>query len=112
LVAWDESRFEDAATLFGQAADAANEVDDAAGAARASGNLALVATEWGEFAKAREGYATMLRAGRALDDGVMAGNALTNLGALEIMVGQPLHAIPLLQEAIGGKPRRSTRHVR
>ncbi len=99
LLAWNEGRLSDATELFGRASAAARAAADLKGIASASGNLALVQTDLGQFDEARRGFDSMRVAGRALADARIEGNALTNLGMLAVRVGDPGVAIPLLEQA-------------
>jgi CHAT domain-containing protein/tetratricopeptide (TPR) repeat protein len=99
LLAWNEGRLLDATELLKAASASALAVDDRDGLAKAAGNLALVQTELAEFALARVGFTTMLQAARTLSDRRVEGNALTNLGMLDIRIGDPGSAIPRLLEA-------------
>jgi tetratricopeptide (TPR) repeat protein len=55
-LAWNEGRFADATRLFGEASAAARVAGDLKSIASASGNLALVQTELGDFDDARRGF--------------------------------------------------------
>jgi tetratricopeptide (TPR) repeat protein len=78
LLAWNEGRLADAAALFDTAMAKARANGDREGVGKASGNLALVYGEMGEFAKAREGFAVMRQVGNELKDARIEGNALDN----------------------------------
>jgi CHAT domain-containing protein len=99
LLAWNEGRLTDAVTLFDRAMLAAQASKDREGMGKASGNLALVYGEMGEFAKAGQGFEVMRRAGAELHDARIEGNALNNLAMLRIKLGEPSSAIPFLLEA-------------
>ena len=100
LLAWTENRLSDAVLLLGQAATAAHETGNRRAAATAGGNLALVQTELGQFREARTGFEAMEVTMAELGDARLEGNALNNLGMLEIRLGDPNAAIPLLQQAL------------
>jgi CHAT domain-containing protein len=100
LLAWTENRFTDASRLFEQAVDAARAAGDRGAEAVVMGNLALVQTELGQFSAARDGFIAMREAGVEFDEWRWETNALTNLGMLEIRLGSPQLAIPLLRDAL------------
>jgi CHAT domain-containing protein len=100
LLAWNENRLSEARRLFERAIDVADQTSDKRGAATAIGNLALVQTELGEFAAARAGFLTMQATMQELGEVRLQGNALTNLGMLEIRLDDPQAAIPRLEEAL------------
>jgi CHAT domain-containing protein len=99
LLAWNENRLSDATGLFEQAVTVAQETDDQRGAAVATGNLALVQTELGEFEAARDGFSAMRATMAEIGETRAEGNALTNLGMLEIRMGSPEAAVPHLRQA-------------
>ena len=99
LVAWYESRLGAATQRFQEAVLAARAVGDRSSEAAGLGNLALVQTDFGEFSAAREGFSSMLAVGTDLADTLKMANALTNLGMLDILLGDPATAIPRLTEA-------------
>jgi len=100
LLAWTENRLSDAEQLFGQATTVARETGDRSAEAMARGNLALVQTELGLFSEARSGFVAQQIAMAEFGDVRLEGNALTNLGMLEIRLGDPRAAIPLLHRAL------------
>ena len=61
--------------------------------------MPLVRVELGDFDGARRGLHAALAAGRAVDDDRTQGNALANLAMLEIRLGSPNRALPLLAQA-------------
>ncbi len=97
LLAWNESRLGAASQLFQQAVEAAG--DDRRGAAVATGNLALVQTEYGQFEAARAGFLVMQQSMSELGDARAEGNALTNLGMIELRLGNPAAAVEWLTRA-------------
>lgn len=99
LVAWYESRLGVAADRFGEAVKAARAAGDRSQEATGLGNLALVQTDFGDFSEAREGFSGMFEVGTDLADTLKMANALTNLGMLDILLGDPVTAIPRLEEA-------------
>ena len=103
LLAWNEGRLSDATELFGRASAAARAAADLKGIASASGNLALVQTDLGQFDEARRGFDSMRVAGRALADARIEGNALTNLG-----MSPSASAIPGVQSHCSSRPARAT----
>ncbi len=100
LQAWIENRLSDAEHHFEQAITVAGETGSRRDRATALGNLALVQTELGQFGEARAGFAGMQAAMADLGEIRLEGNALTNLGMLEIRLGDPKAAIPLLHRAL------------
>ena len=100
LLAWNEGRLGDATGAI-RKSDGRSRARMATvkGWGKASGNLGLVYGEEGEFAKAREGFATMRRVGSELKDARIEGNALDNQAMLQIKLGEPSAAIPTLLEA-------------
>lgn len=106
LLRWNQNRFPDAATHFEEAIRWSAQSDRPDAAVTARQNLALVQTEWGEFAAAREGFEAMRDSMLAMEDRIEPvrrarglGAALTNLGMLENRLGNPAAAIPWLREA-------------
>jgi CHAT domain-containing protein len=100
LVAWEQSRLEEAAELFARVMDEAGRTGQARGLAVAAGNRGLVYEALGEFALARSGFETMREGGLALNDTLLVANALTNLGMLAVRTGDVEHAIVHLEAAI------------
>ena len=110
LVAWQVGRFDDAEQSFALTRASAEAVNDELGAGVAAGNLGLVQTEAGEFARARASLRVQLEAGKAaIDDAdparrrrarIAFGNGYLNLGMLEVRVGNPAGAISLLDSAL------------
>ncbi|HEY0241321.1 MAG TPA: CHAT domain-containing tetratricopeptide repeat protein [Gemmatimonadaceae bacterium] len=100
LIARDEGRLIESRDLFAKAIETARTVGDTAGINRGAINLALVQQDLGEFTEAQKGFETARDAGRAMGDARLEGNALNNLGALLIRMGDPAAAIPLLHDAV------------
>src|SRR5688500_2327984 len=100
LLAWNESRLADAAQLFQRATATAEAVGDEEGSAKALGNQALVLTELGDFAGARNGFAAARAAGSRLRNSRVEANAITNLAMLDLRAGSPLSAVSLLEQAL------------
>ncbi len=86
--------------MFEKATTVARETGDRSAEATARGNLALVQTELGLFSEARSGFVAQQIAMAEFGDVRLEGNALTNLGMLEIRLGDPRAAIPLLHKAL------------
>ena len=99
LIAWDQSRPREALTWFECADSLGRRFGDARVVATAAANIPLQYVDLGDFAAARRGYAAAREAAHALGDPRILGNVLTNSAALDIQVGQPDDAIPLLLEA-------------
>jgi CHAT domain-containing protein/tetratricopeptide (TPR) repeat protein len=100
LVAWEQSRLEEAAELFARVIDEAERSGQARGLAVAAGNRGLVYEALGEFELARSGFHTMREGGLALSDTLLVANALTNLGMLAVRTGDVENAIANLEAAI------------
>ena len=100
LIARDEGRLTESRDLFAKAIETARAVGDTAGINRGAINLALVQQDLGEFTEAQKGFETARDAGRAMKDARLEGNALNNLGALLIRMGDPAGAVPLLHDAV------------
>lgn len=110
LLAWQENRYSDARLLFGRTRESASAVGDDLGAAAAAGNLALVQIDLGQFDRARENFWRHREVGRVASGSVdpdqarrgrvSVGNSFTNLGMLEIRVGDPVAALQLLDSAL------------
>jgi len=102
LIAWNENRHTDAERRFQQATEAAKNVGDRLLEAIATGNLALPLTELGQFAAARTALLAAQAKYAELGDARVRerGNVFTNLGMLEIRLGNPSGAIPLLRKAL------------
>ena len=99
LLAWNENRLSEARRLYKKALESAEADEKPLEAASARGNLALVQTELGEFSDAREGFLAMRSTAAKAGEVRIEGNALTNLGMLEIRVGNANAALPYLEEA-------------
>ncbi|MCZ6756406.1 MAG: CHAT domain-containing protein [Gemmatimonadetes bacterium] len=112
LLAWMENRLSDAERWYQQALESARKTDDRSSEATTLANLGLVQTELGQFADARAGFTAQqvvqadLRreieqnSGDARREIILEGNAYTNLGMLEIRLGDPRAALPLLHQAL------------
>ena len=99
LLAWNEGKHREALTDFDSAIAVARRHADAPGIARAAANIPLVKVELGDFDGARRGFKSALDAGRDVGDDRTQGNALTNMAMLDIRLGLPADALPLLAEA-------------
>jgi CHAT domain-containing protein/tetratricopeptide (TPR) repeat protein len=100
LIARDEGRLRDARDLFGKAIETARAANDTAGINRGAINLALVQQDLGNFDEAQKGFETARDAGHTLGDARLEGNALNNLGALLIKMGDAATAVTVLHEAV------------
>lgn len=107
LLSWWRSRFPDAERHYREALRLASDTHEVGAVATARMNLALVQVEWGDFAGARAGFLalrdTMMVRASDFDDAERAfnlGAALTNLGMLELRLGNPVEAIEWLTEAV------------
>ena len=98
LVLLDANRNEEAAQNFQRAIETARAVDDNAGIAKASGNLALTYTYVGD-PRARAGYRVLREAGRSLGDARFEGNGLANEAMADIWDGNPRPALARLDTA-------------
>ncbi len=99
LLAWHEGRLHDALGLFDSADVSARRNHDSLGVTRARMNRPLVQLDLGDYAAARSGLRSVLAAARVTGNRRYAGNALANIAMLEIRVGNPSAALPLLAEA-------------
>ena len=107
LLAYWQNRFPDAAAHLNEAIRLGAEGGEVGQVATARMNLALVQTEWGDFRAAREGFLamrdTMAEFGEHFegpDRAFRMGAALTNLGMLDVRVGNPAAAVEWLLEAV------------
>jgi CHAT domain-containing protein len=100
LLAWLESRLSDAQAYYADALEVARATGDRTAEAKSLMNLALVQTELGQFAEARAAFVAQQAVLAELDSTRLEGMAYNNLGMLEIRVGNPQGAIPLLHRAI------------
>lgn len=112
LLAWNENRLSDAERWYHLALESARQTDDRSSEATALQNLALVQTELGQFVDARKGFTAQQvvqaelrreiqsKSGDASRETMLEGNAYTNLGMLEIRLGDPRAALPLLHQAL------------
>lgn len=100
LLAWHEYRLADAADLHGSALELATELENEEAIAAATGNLGLVHSDLGDFARARADFRLFLEMGRQLDSLRYVANALTNLGMVATNTGEPATAVSFLLEAL------------
>ena len=100
LVAWNEGRLMEAIGRFGEATAVAERVRDSLGLGSTAGNLGLVYTELGDFAAARSGFVRMREIGHDMGNVRVEGNAHTNLGMLDVRVGNPSGALDHLADAL------------
>ena len=99
LLAWHEGRLGDALGLFDSAQASARRNHDSLGVTRVRMNRPLVQLDLGDYAAARSGLRSVLAAARVTGNRRYLGNALANIAMLEIRVGNPSAALPLLAEA-------------
>jgi len=100
LVAWEESRLEEAVDLFARVMDEAARSGQTRGISVAAGNRGLVYEALGELELARVGFEAMYQGGVVLADTLLIANALTNLGMLSVRTGDVGAAITYLEEAV------------
>jgi len=99
LMAWQQSRFTEAAQFFELTMAVARDVGDAEYVEKPGMNLGLIYQTLGEYAKAREAYLTARAGGRALGDVRLEARSLINLAWLEREAGNPGAALVWLDEA-------------
>jgi CHAT domain-containing protein len=99
LIAWDQGRYVLALACFDSATVIAQRNGDSVGVIRAALNAPLAHFELGDFVVARQGFVAAVAAARSIGDEQFLGNALANLAMLEVRVGDPSAAIPLLHQA-------------
>lgn len=99
LLAWNENRLTEAARLYEEAISWARQNGSRLEEGTAIGNLGLVHTELGDFAKARDEFLATRQTMAELDNTRLEGNALTNLGMLTIRTGNPRAALGFLRDA-------------
>jgi len=99
LLAWHQGHYAEALVRLDSALVAAHRNDDPVGIARASLNVPLIQVELGQYDEARRGFHAALAAARGIGNDRYEGNALANLAMLEIRIGDPGAAVPLLAEA-------------
>ena len=87
LIAWHVGSLASADTFFRTALRFATAGHDTSGIAKASGNLALVLTDYGEFDAARSALMTARDAAHAIANSRVEGNTYTNLAMLSLRTG-------------------------
>ncbi|MDX1395898.1 MAG: CHAT domain-containing protein [Gemmatimonadota bacterium] len=103
LLAWWEARFTDAIELFDLALLSAAEAPDAdpLAVAKAENNRGLVHFDLGNFDRAAEGFERLRRVGETVGAAREQAEGLSNLGMLDVAIGDPHAAIRRLREARG-----------
>jgi CHAT domain-containing protein/tetratricopeptide (TPR) repeat protein len=99
LLALDEERLDDAASLFSRALETAAANGDSTAIIKATTNSGLVAMELGAFQRARSLFGQARRGAESMRDSVTLGRVLDNLGALDVTLGDPIAAVGLLDTA-------------
>ncbi|HEY2855585.1 MAG TPA: CHAT domain-containing protein [Gemmatimonadaceae bacterium] len=92
LIAWKQGRLAAADSFFHNALRLAKAAHDTAGIAKASANLALVFTDYGEFQSARAALIAARDAAHAMGNARVEGNAYTNLAMLDLRTGDLVDA--------------------
>jgi CHAT domain-containing protein/Tfp pilus assembly protein PilF len=99
LVAWQESRYTDAAENFRRAIAIAEAQADTLNLSKVWTNLALVVIELGDFPQARRLLTNALTAATRSGDERIQGRVLTNLGMLDVRTGAAASALVNLRRA-------------
>ncbi|HZI99662.1 MAG TPA: CHAT domain-containing protein [Gemmatimonadaceae bacterium] len=99
LTAWHEGRHTDALVMYDSAIAAAKRNNDILGIARASANIPLVKIELGRFDEARRDFDRAIQVNREAKDDRTQEHLLSNMGMLEIRLGNPSKGIELLNRA-------------
>lgn len=92
LVAWKQGRLAAADTFFHTALRLASAAHDTSGVAKASANLALVLTDYGDFTGARSALLSAGVAAHSIANGKVEGNVYTNLAMLSLRTGDVAEA--------------------
>ena len=106
LIRLEQGRDEDGFRALEQAAEAARASGDSTTLARALGNLALPYAYRGDFTLGRAAARGLRAAGRSRADARWEGNGLTNEAMIDVMIADPVPAVARLDTA-----RRLYRHV-
>jgi len=99
LLAMDEERLDDAASLFAKATEAAVANGDSISVVKATVNSGLVAQDLAEFERARSLFERARGGAESTHDSVTLARVLDNLAALDITTGDPNAAIGSLETA-------------
>lgn len=99
LLAWNEGRLPDALTLFTAGEAAATRVGDRVTEVKLAGNVGLVDAELAHYDRARAGFERAHKMAIETGETRLQGNALTNIGMLDIRVGDAASAVPRLLAA-------------
>jgi len=99
LLAWNEERLDDAASLLARATDAAAAQGDSSGVAKTTMNSGLVAMDLAAFDRARSLFERARRGAEMANDSATLGKVFTNVGALDVTLGDPIAAIGALETA-------------
>jgi CHAT domain-containing protein/tetratricopeptide (TPR) repeat protein len=100
LISWQQGRLVEADTFFRTALRAADEALDTSSVAKASANLALVLTDYGEFAGARTALLRAREAAHAIGNARVEGNTYTNLAMLSLRTGDLPEAEAYVERAL------------
>jgi CHAT domain-containing protein len=100
LVAWDQARRSEALELFEEALASVSEDQYQRTLAIVSINRGLIYSELGRFEQARASFVNGFDLTISIADARLVGLALNNLAMFEIWTGEPVAAIPKLQQAI------------
>jgi tetratricopeptide (TPR) repeat protein len=100
LVAWMQNRLTESLQWYEKADSVASALGDERMVFTVASNIASSMIELGQFAEARRRLFDAREFMAATDDARLEGNALINLGMLEIRLGNPLGGLESLREAI------------
>ena len=99
LVAFYQGRYGDALALFSSELDSGRVLHDSVALTKATANLGLVWTDLGDYPRARGAFEQTRAMMFARGDKRSAGNALSNLGMVDIRLGNPASALRTLATA-------------
>ena len=100
LVAWMQNRLTESLEWYHLADSVAGALGDERMVFAVAANVANSMIELGKFGEARRRLLGAREFMAGVDDARLEGNALSNLGLLEIRLGNPLGGLPPLREAI------------
>jgi CHAT domain-containing protein len=100
LVAWMQNRLTESLHWYEKADSVASALGDQRTVFTVASNIASSMIELGQFAEARRRLLDAREFMAATDDARLEGNALINLGMLEVRLGNPLGGLESLREAI------------
>ena len=100
LVAWMQNRLTESLEWYHVADSVAAALGDQKMVFAVAANVANSMIELGKFPEARQGLLEAREFMAAVDDARLEGNMLSNLGLLEVRLGNPLGGLPPLREAI------------